>query len=51
MGAAEHLMKLEALLPSAASMDAEAKQYLGRLRVKRREEEAGRKEREMLATR
>ena len=47
VGAAEHLMKLEAMLPSAASMDAEAKQYLGRLRVKRLEEEAGRKEREM----
>ena len=29
VGAAEHLMKLEAMLPSAASMDAEAQQYLG----------------------
>ena len=44
-------MKLEAMLPLAASMDAEAQHYLGRLRVKRQEEEAGRKEREMLATR
>jgi len=47
VGAAEHLMKLEAMLPSAKAMDAESKQYLGRLRTKRLEEEAARKEREM----
>ena len=47
VGAAEHLMKLESLLPSSKVMDSEAKAYLGRLRTKRLEEEAARKEREM----
>ena len=43
ISAAEHLRKLEGLLPSSKAMDAESKAYLGRLRTKRLEEEAARK--------
>lgn len=47
VGAAEHLARLAKLLPSGKSMDTDSATYLSRLRGRRLEEEASRKEREM----
>ena len=46
-GAAEHITRLEKLLPSREALDAESSAYLSRLRTRRLEEDASRKEREM----